>query len=261
MKFKLPSFRLRLRFRSSVIAAFWALVILSLMAFVDKRQSLKICQKTRINIDNEYKNHFIEDEDVINLMTKNEKENLVGEMHSFINLKELELRVLSHGFVENVVVSKDINGGIDVKVTQYQPIARISLPNGNDKYISSGGKILPVSDRFTARVIVIGGPYNNKLVQNDWTEDSLRTPYFTFINKVLSDDFLKVLVSSVHVDRYGEINIYPQVGNQIIEYGYPTNQDVKFAMIHAFYKKIIPNKGWNKYNRVSLKYQNQIICE
>lgn len=255
--FKLPSFRLR----SSVITTFWALVIFSLMAFVDKRQSLKVCKHIRINIDNEYKNHFIDEQDVTNLITQNDHTNIIGEKHESITLKELEARVLAHGFVEKVILSKDIKGTIEVQVTQFQPIARISLSNGNDKYISSGGKILPVSERYTARVIVIGGPYNNKLVQKDWTKDSLRTPYFEFINKVLSDNFLKVLVSSVYVDRYGEINIYPQVGNQIIEYGNPINQDVKFAMLHAFYKKIIPAKGWNKYSRVCLKYENQIICE
>ena len=194
-------------------------------------------------------------------MTNNDKENLIGESHQFIKLKELETRVHSHGFVESVVVSKDLKGNIDVKVTQYQPIARISLPNGNDKYVSSGGKILPVSDRYTARVLVIGGPYNNKLVQKDWSKDSLRAPYFEFVNKVLADEFLKVMVSSAFINRNGEINIYPQVGKQTIEYGLPIDQDVKFAMLQAFYKKIVPVKGWNKYSRVCLKYQNQIICE
>jgi cell division protein FtsQ len=256
-KIKFSKFRLR----AGAIASFWAVVILSLMAFVDKRQSLKTCNQVRVNIDNEYQNHFLEEEDVINLMTNRDREILVGEPHSFINLKVLETRIKSHGFVERVVVSKDLKGNIDVKVTQYQPIARISLPNGNDKYISSGGKILPVSDRFTARVIVIGGPFNNKLVQKDWAKDSLRTPYFDFINKVLADDFLNIMVASAYIDSKGEINIYPQVGKQTIEYGLPEQQDVKFAMLHGFYKKIIPAKGWNKYSRVCLKYENQIICE
>ena len=28
-----------------------------------------------------------------------------------------------------------------------------------------------------------------------------------------------------------------------------------------FYQKVIPNKGWNKYTWVQLKYKNQLICE
>jgi cell division protein FtsQ len=258
----LPNFKFpQLKFKSSAIAVFWAIIILSLMAFVNKRQSQKQCQKIRISIDNEFENHFIEEEDVNNLMTNNEKENLVGESHQYISLKEMEKRIHSHGFVEKVWVSKDLKGNIDVKVTQYQPIARISLPNGNDKYISSGGKILPVSNRFTARVPVIAGPFNNKLVQKDWKKDSLRTPYFEFVNRVLADDFLRIMVSAAYINQRGEINIYPQIGKQTIEYGLPINQDVKFAMMHSFYDKIIPAKGWNKYSRVCIKYHNQIICE
>ena len=256
-KLKLP----KIRFRSGALVCFWSVVMMGLLAFVEKRQSSKVCQLVSVTIDDEGNNHFIDDADVNNLMTLNERENLIGESHHFIDLKQLENRVKEHGFVEKVVVSKDLKGNIEVKVKQYRPIARLSLPNGNDRYISSIGKILPLSSRFTARVIVLDGPFTNVLSQKDWYKDSLRMPYFEFLGEVLKDDFLKVLVASANINRKGEINIYPQIGRQVIEFGLPENIPVKFSMMQTFYKKIIPVKGWNKYSKVSLKYKNQIVCE
>lgn len=248
-------------FKGYVIAFFWISIILTLMAFVDKRQKNKVCQKVNIRIDNEYDNYFIENDDIQALMTKNQHENLINNIHEFINLKELEKRIKAYGFVEQAVVSKDLNGNIDVYVVQYQPLVRLGITGSEDKYISSTGKILPISDRFTSRSMVLTGAYTNLLAQRDWKNDNLRSKYFEFVKKIISDEYLTALIPQVEVNWMGEIIIYPQVGKQKIEFGKPVDIDVKFAKIVAFYKKIIPVKGWNAYEKVIVKYRNQIICE
>lgn len=254
-KLKLP------RFKGYVIAFFWIAVIASLMAFVDKRQKDKVCQKVNVKIDNEYDNYFIESDDVQNLMTKNQRENLINNIHEFINLKELEKRIKAHGFVEKVVVSKDLKGNVDVYVVQYQPLVRLGIAGAEDKYVSSNGKILPISDRFTARTMVLTGAYTSLLAQRDWKKDSLRSKYFEFVNKITSNEYLAPLLPQADINWKGEIIIYPQVGKQTIDFGKPVDLDVKFAKILAFYKKIVPAKGWNAYKKITVKYKNQIICE
>lgn len=255
LKFQFPKFKIK----TSVIAIFWVIAIFSLMAFVHKRQQNKICQKVNVNIDNEYDNYFIENEDVQNLMAKNDQ--IINNVHAFITLKVLENRIKSHGFVEKVVVSKDLSGGIDVDVVQYQPLVRLAIPGQTDAYLSSGGKILPMSSRFTARCMVLTGAFTTLLAQKDWQKDSLRTPYFNFVKKIAADEFLSSLLPQSDINWKGEIIIYPQVGKQVIDFGKPTDLDIKFAKLQMLYKKIIPAKGWNTYTYISLKYKNQIICE
>jgi cell division protein FtsQ len=252
---------LKLKFRNSVIAFFWFVGIGILMAFVDRKQSEKICQKVLVEVDNEYQNYFIEDKDVNRLMTLNERENLINNINQFINLRTLEKRVKEHGFVEKVTVCRDLKGNIKAKVNQYKPILRLALGNGQGRYVSSTGKILPLSERYTARVLVFNGNFNAVLAQKDWIDDSLRSPYFEFVKKVDKDQLLNALVATVGVNSSGVLTIYPQIGKQIIEFGVPKNLPVKFAMLKTFYSKIIPAKGWNYYSRVSLKFDNQIICE
>lgn len=255
MKFRFP------RLKTKVLAALYATLIFISISFVSKRQSDRVCQKVNIEIDNEAQNYFLDDIDVVNLLTKQNKENIINNVHAFIELKSLEKRVLSHGFVEKVKVYKNIKGDLHVKVLQHEPIARLSLGNGKGKYISKKGKLLPLSDRFTARVMVLEGNFTAVLAQKDWDKDSLRIPYFEFVKKIRKDEFLNPMIASIYLNWRGEINIYPQLGNQVIEFGNPHNLDVKLAVLKAFYKDIIPAKGWNTYKKISLKFDNQLICE
>jgi hypothetical protein len=57
------------------------------------------------------------------------------------------------------------------------------------------------------------------------------------------------------------ITIFPQVGDERIEFGKPENAEVKFKKLMIFYKEILPRTGWNKYNRVNLEYEGQIVTE
>jgi cell division protein FtsQ len=57
------------------------------------------------------------------------------------------------------------------------------------------------------------------------------------------------------------VTLYPQMGKQIIEFGMATDIESKFRKLKIFYKKILPVKGWNRYSKISLAYQDQIICE
>jgi cell division protein FtsQ len=55
--------------------------------------------------------------------------------------------------------------------------------------------------------------------------------------------------------------MFPQVGGQLIEFGKPENLELKFKKLRIFYKEILPEKGWNAYERVNLEYEGQIIAE
>ena len=75
------------------------------------------------------------------------------------------------------------------------------------------------------------------------------------------DEFLKAQIAQLEINELGEIVMYPQIGKQYIEFGKAENFEIKFRKLRAFYKEILPVKGWGTYQRVSLKYQNQIVCE
>jgi cell division protein FtsQ len=79
-----------------------------------------------------------------------------------------------------------------------------------------------------------------------------------FIN---DDPFWKAQIAQMDINSEGKINIYPQVTGQRVEFGKPENFEVKFRKLMVFYKEILPQRGWTKYERVNLEYEGQVVAE
>ncbi len=73
--------------------------------------------------------------------------------------------------------------------------------------------------------------------------------------------FWKAQIAQAEIAKDGDITLYPQIGRQTIDFGQPENIEDKFKRLDIFFKKILPVKGWNYYQKVSIKYNNQIVCE
>lgn len=231
------------------------------IGFVGKKQHEKIINKIDIRIDNPYESYFIDKNDLMNLITENGTENITGKGFDELSLKEIEKRVNRHRFVQRAEVFKDLRGNLVVNAYQTVAIARVVQTDGPDAYISDKGNILPVSDKFTPRVIIIGGDYTRKLVRSDLTKDTTSAKIFDLIKFIQADEFWNAQVAQLDINRKGEITFYPQVGNQLIEFGKAEDIEKKFKKLDIFYKEILPRKGWDAYSRVNLKYKDQIICE
>lgn len=251
----------KLKIKKTVKVVLFAGLIFLAIGFVGRKQHEKLIKNIVIRIDNPYDSYFIDQNDLMNLITENGTQNIRGAGFTELPLKEIEKRVKQHRFVQRAEVYKDLQGNLVVNAYQTVAIARVVQTDGPDAYISNVGKILPVSDKFTARVMVIGGEYTKKLVRNDLTNDSTSNEIFNLLKFILADDFWSIQVAQLDIDRNGEITFYPQVGKQLIEFGKAEDIETKFRKLDIFYKEILPEKGWNAYSRVNLKFNNQIICE
>ena len=233
-----------------------------LATFVNLRQEKKICDKVYITIDNEFNNYFISDREVKDILTKYGTTRIEGLKIDEIDLKSLELRIKSHKFVQDAQVFRDLAGNINIKIKQNRPIARIIHPDSErDVYIDEDGNVLPLSDRFTARVIPITKSENAKSLTKGFFQDSTGKSYLTLLKFIEKDEFWKAQLTQMHIDAKGKISFLPQIGNEIIEFGKPDNMEQKFKKILIFYKKVLPAMGWDKYKRVNVEFNNQIICE
>jgi cell division protein FtsQ len=51
------------------------------------------------------------------------------------------------------------------------------------------------------------------------------------------------------------------VGGHIIELGDLDNYAEKLQIMRAFYKQVLVKNNWDKYEKVSLKYNNQVVAK
>ncbi|MGF1638938.1 MAG: cell division protein FtsQ/DivIB [Cyclobacteriaceae bacterium] len=235
--------------------------MLVMLGLVQKRHEERLCTDVRIYIENQYNNYFIGENDVLELINNRGHDKLIGVPASQIDLREIENRVLAHKFVHRAEAFKDHTGSLNVRVYQNRPIARMVSSRFPDRYVTEEGKILPVSGRFTARVILISGDFAESASQSDLYESKAGSSLLKLIKFIENDRFWKAQIAQVEMSRSGEITMYPQVGRQIIEFGKAEDLEQKFNRLSLFYKEILPKKGWNHYSKVNVKYRKQIICE
>ncbi|MCC9136316.1 cell division protein FtsQ/DivIB [Pontibacter silvestris] len=213
-----------------------------------------------IIIDNEYNNYFIGDTEVRDLLTREGERNLEGLPNQEIDLKNLEKRIEAHSFVKEADVFRGLDGDIHVSVKQNRPIARI-IRSSEDVYLDAEGNVLPLSDRYTARVIPITKSANIKSLDKGFFQDSAGQAYLSLLQFIENDQFWKAQLAQMHIDGKGKISFLPQVGEHTIEFGKPTELETKFKKLMVFYKEVLPVMGWDKYKRVNVEYEDQIICE
>jgi cell division protein FtsQ len=248
------------KIKSLIFAGCSIVTIGALAGFASSRQNEKICEKISIKIDNEYNNYFIGDKEIKSLLTREGERNLEGISHSKIDLKNLEKRIESNKFVKEADVYKGLDGNIHVYVKQSRPIARI-INTGQDVYVDTEGNILPLSDRYTARVLPITKSAQIKSLDKGFFQDSLGIAYLDLLRFIENDAFWKAQLAQMHIDNDGKVSFLPQVGEHSIEFGKPVEFDRKFKKLMIFYKEVLPIMGWEKYKRVNIEYEDQIICE
>ena len=121
---------------------------------------------------------------------------------------------------------------------------------------------MPVSDQFTSRVILISGSYVKQILdQNKLGATESGVQLMELINTIREDEFWNAQIAQLDIDSKMRITIYPQVGDERIEFGKPENVETKLKKLMIFYKEILPRMGWNKYDRVNLEYEGQIVAE
>ena len=251
----------------------WSLMGISmivLLGFVEKARDQQTCTAVSIQIDRSEQNFFIDEEDV-EAMIHEEVSAVINRPLVDLNSHQMEFQLNSHPAIQNAEVFKTLDGKLSVKVKQREPIVRVYSSNGDSYYIDKLGRMMPLSDKYTARVLVANGfvysPYST-FVGVDFSKklpDSIakRTmvdevyKYATFIN---NHPFWKAQIEQLHVNKDMDIELIPRVGNHRIVFGDADNIESKFEKLIVFYNKGLRNTGWNEYSVINLKFKDQVVC-
>jgi cell division protein FtsQ len=253
-----------IRFKKIARNLLTVLLLLGAVAFAELRRQQRVCQRLVVEVQTDGA-RFITPEDVRLLVTQQQTTPLEGVRLKDIDLKMLERNVASNSYVQQVNAYHDLAGTVVVQAQQNRPIARI-LARGSgvpDAYLGADGRLLPLSDRLTARVALLSGDFATALLKSAGAEkeDPARAQVLELLRYVEQDEFWRAQIAQIDIDKRGEVTLYPQVGKQRITFGPADQVSEKFNKLAVFYDQILPRQGWNHYEQVSLKYQNQIVCQ
>lgn len=209
----------------------------------------QVCTGMELIIKDSIDHGFINQKEIIRLLN-NKKLSPVGKKIGEINTRLLEEEIGKHPLIENVECYRTPGCKIGIEVTQRLPILRVMANNGDNYYIDHKGKIMPIPNS-SAYVTVITGN-----VDRDFATKELYK-----LGVFLQDHPLwNAQIEQINVTHAKELELVPRVGEHIIFLGKPGNYEKKFERLKTFYEKGLNKVGWNKYSRISLEFNNQIIC-
>lgn len=171
---------------------------------------------------------------------------------SRINIDSLEHALMKFDKIESVNVTVLTNGKIHIDVHPTRPVARIFEPSGNSYYISRDGKRIVADARYHIDVPVVSADFNALAMRP--------TSIIPLVDKISSDSLLNTLVSMIKIDSPTDIILIPMVRGHVINIGDTLNFDDKFRRLRAMYTKVMPVRGWEMYDTLSVKWGGQVVA-
>lgn len=214
------------------------------------------CTSLQIVVRDSLRCQFVTEKDVLNLLRKN-KQQVLGIKMDSIKLKKMEELIKQIPAIKNVEVYRTIadlgknNGGrLMIDIEQHEPIMRV-MTSKKQYYLHKERGTMPLSKNYSAHVPVVSGYVNAK---------NEKGTLWDFANFIYHSAFWKAQIEQIYVEKNGEIILIPRVGDHIIELGTTENYETKLRNLKTLYKNEFRKEGWNLYNKISLKYSNQVVC-
>ncbi|HEX8517799.1 MAG TPA: hypothetical protein VF868_16495 [Bacteroidia bacterium] len=263
------------KFKQIAIVSLWCLLVIGLvisLGFVNREQEGLLCTSPVISVNQENDLYFIDKIDIAQLL-KDRGDSIKGQPKSTVNVTEIEKVLNSHAAISKAEVSMSIDGVVKVDIKQRNPLIRVINNDGDSYYLDDEGRLMPLSDKYTMKVLVANGninePYASRYLHSMdqiGKDSALRAvskldelyAMAEFINK---DPFWKAQIHQIYYNADNEMEIVPMAGDQKIIFGDTTAMEEKFSKLLTFYKQGLNTTGWwYRYSSINLKFKNQIVC-
>jgi len=253
-----------------IVWAFLCVLLAIVLGMIVRKNGNSRCREIQISINYPSDDHFITEQDIrdsIALMVDTAR----GIRLSGIDIETLERMICDNPYIARAEVFTTIDGIVRVEVQQRKPIVRVQNSIRQNFYISDDGRLMLLKQGKAARVLFASGNISEYYWEgmrldagcnkND-TAIIKTTLYkiFRLAQYISKDKFLDAQIEQIYVNRNGDITLIPMVGSHVIIFGDIDNMEEKFEKLMVFYKQGFPQEGWDKYDTINLKYQNQIVC-
>lgn len=169
---------------------------------------------------------------------------------SSINTHSIERYLGKLSNFESVNCMLSSGGILKVKVKPLVPVMRVFVGD-NSYYINKDGKHIASSSEFFTDVPVVTGSFSREFPP---------TAVLPLIRHIEKDPFLRDLTSMVVARDARNLIIVPRVFGHVVNMGDTSDIAAKGRALSLFYRKVMPYKGWQEYDTISVKFRDQIVA-
>ncbi len=175
---------------------------------------------------------------------------IVGTPLHQLSTVDVERYLARYSNFESVHCMISSHGKLIIKIVPLVPVMRVFFAD-NSYYINKAGKHIASNAEFYSDVPVVSGNFSRKF------PPSSVLPLVNYIN---SDPMLSELVSMVVAENRDNLILVPRIRGHVINFGDTTRLDEKKRALTLFYRQVMPYKGWNEYDTISVKFRGQVVA-
>lgn len=175
---------------------------------------------------------------------------IIGMRRDRFNSLAIERQLNAMDKIERATCVILANGQVRITVVPMQPVARV-FDGNSSYYINSEGKRITADARFNVDVPVVYGHFSSGLRVVELL------PMFAYIKSQPEYD---ALVTGVDKAPNGDIMLIPAVAGHVINFGDTSRVADKFARLRSFYHEVMPYKGWDYYDTLSVKWRGRLVA-
>ena len=244
------------------------LYIVTMPVYYARTAYMRPCRSINIIIADSSEYHFVTKNDIRNTIY-GATGNIIGKPVRDIELADIETS-MNKKYRELKVAEAytTVDGTLNIYTDQRDPIMRVMASNGGDYFVDVEGVVVRRRNLYTPRLHLVGGNINISQAMLDGVsvldtsiKNSILKDIYHLVEYINASSFWSAQVDQIYVDRNDEIDIIPRVGNHIVHLGTAENYEGKLRNLEAFYDKVLPEVGWNKYSTINLAFKDQIVCK
>jgi len=249
-----------MNWKKQAIQVLWiiaGIAVVVLLGAAMQQKSHKVCEDVKIEITGAEEHMFIDENDVMEIL--NSSTSVKGKDIASVNLRTMEEQLEKNAWVKNAELFFDNNRVLMVSIEERQPIARVFTVQGNSFYLDTAGIRLPLSDKLSARVPVFTNFPSDKhvMAQSDsfLLKDVVKLGTF-----IIADSFWMAQTAQLDITPQGNFEMVPVIGDHTVALGKADDLENKFNRLFTFYKQAWLQNGINKYEKLDVQYDNQIVA-
>lgn len=220
------------------------------VAFVREENATRICPGIDLRITGNTLPDSVLRQGVKSQLARYGKK-LKGEPLEHIDIKRLEDYLSAFSNFESVECSINPDSRLRITITPIKPEVRVFTDKGKSFYINRNGKRIEADAEFYIDVPVLIAPEKY---------ESLIPGALSVIRYTGGDPDLSPLIAAYKIDGPNDLIIIPRLQGHVVNFGDTTRLEEKKAAIMAAYRNVLPAKGWNTYDTISVKFRSQIVA-
>jgi cell division protein FtsQ len=247
-----------------IVAVLYLAVIPVLVATSFNKQN---CRRVQVDLEDSSDYHFVTKHQLSGLAF-DRSGRLIGRQIKKISIQDVENRINKLHELKEAEVYMAIDGTVHIYADQRNPVMRVIPSGGGDFFVDEEGVVFRKRNLYTPRLQVVEGDVTitkamleGVSILDTSIKRSILKDIYYMIDDISRDDFWAAQIDQIYVEKDSEIDIIPRVGTHVIHLGTTENLKGKLRNLEAFYDKILPVVGWNKYSTINLEYKDQIVCK